>query len=89
MKLAPFKRCDVEYGGVGSIADAVDAEGTPVSRLVVLLDRRNQRPVRSTWSAADGTYAFHYLRTDVDFIIYSIDHTNTYNIAIKDRVRAA
>lgn len=82
-------RHDSVFGGTGSINDAVDAEGTGVARKVVLLDRANQRPIRSTWSAPDGSYSFTYLRTDRDFIVYAFDHTNTYNIAIKDRVRAA
>lgn len=89
MKFAGIIRWDSAYGGFGSISDSVDAEGTAVSRKVVLLDRINQRPIRSTWSASDGSYSFNYLRKDVEYIVYAIDYTNTYNIAIKDRVRAA
>lgn len=89
MILIGFQRSDSVWGGFGTIADSVDAEGTGIARKVVLLERTSQRLIRGTWSAPDGSYSFDFLRTDTDFIVYAIDHTNTYNIAIKDRVRAA
>lgn len=71
------------------MSDTVSADGDGVARKVILLERSSQRIIKSTWSAPDGTYSFHFLKTGVDFTVYAFDHTDTYNIAIKDRVRAA
>lgn len=84
---------DTEDGGPGRIADQVTVEvdgvPTPASRRVLLLERRSGRVVRSTWSDADGAYAFENLRTDIEFVLLGLDYARDYNAVVLDQVYAA
>lgn len=71
--------------GPGVIGDVVLEGTTPVSRKVVLLDQRNWQPVRTTVSAADGSYQFAGLRIApevVRFAALAIDPSEVYNHVI-------
>lgn len=72
--LAPL-RADLTYGGPYSISGTVDRNGTVGRYRVVLMDRRNLRPIRVTVSDADGDWEFANLRYYADvYMVFALDH---------------
>lgn len=71
------------YAGDGIVAgDAVNVgpPEQPVARRIRLLDERDGRIVRETWSDADsGAWAFPRVRRDLKYTVLAYDHTGFYN----------
>lgn len=80
---------DAQDGGDFQITGTVAIDGSPdimVARRVLLLDRRNCRVVRETWSQ-DGTgiYTFDGIRSG-PFTVIAFDYNNVYNAVVADNV---
>jgi hypothetical protein len=79
---------DREHAGdgriVGTTKNAGDPDDYPVSRRVRLLRKRDGVLARETWSNAAGDYVFEHIRSDIEYVIVSHDHTGLYNAAIAD-----
>lgn len=62
--------------GFYRIQGTVTRLGVPGSYRVIIFSRQSGMPIRSVWSAADGTYEFNYLRNQTYFAI-AFDHSGT------------
>ena len=83
-----FLRHDPVDGGPHDVSGVVTIQGAPTvpaSRRVRLHDRLSGRPVRETWSAADGTYLFPKLRAGSWYVI-GFDHLGNYNAVVRDQI---
>lgn len=78
---------DYYDGGTGSISGKVTVDDNPDSRKVRLYDLRSGRLLRTTWSAADGTYRFTGLDPAREYFVVGHDFTRTYNAVIQDMVK--
>lgn len=59
---------------------------TPAYRKVTLFDSVSRLLIREVWSdPVTGAYAFHNIRAGTFFVV-SVDHTNTHNAVIADRL---
>ena len=78
------------WSGNGKITEKVKdgATGEGLQRRVRLDERETGRLVRTTFSAEDGTYVFDHMKLGVEFMVYAIDYTGTYDAVIADRVTA-
>lgn len=88
--LPAVARYDAIDGGGFSISGTVYLKGppqTPVPRRVRLHDRATGRPVRETWSTADGHYEFTKIAAGLYYVV-TFDHTNNFNAVIADRIVA-
>lgn len=87
---SPFLFWSANFGGPGKVSGTVTiaATGAPVARRVRLHDRRSGRLIRETWSAADGAYEFTHLKLGIEYVVYALDYTSTYDGVIADRVTA-
>lgn len=89
---APDGVRDIYDGGpgriIGQAPGLVTYDGIPGRALVHLCDYPTMRIVRSTRSAADGTYALEHLRTDRPYVVVAFDETRNDNAVILDRVQA-
>lgn len=81
-------RRDMEDGGLSRIVGAVTELGVDGTYRVRLHDRKTARCLRETWSAADGSYAFHYIAHRPNgYYVIAFDHgANPLNAAIADLV---
>ena len=72
-----------EFGGLHRITGTVKrapAPGTPVSKRVRLLSRRDWQVVAEVWSdPITGAYAFDWLAPDRDYLIVVVDDAGVYN----------
>ena len=80
------------YGGKGYIGGdlptgIVTVRDKPARRRVVLLDRNSLKCVATQWSNADGSYGFHALDENRDFILFALDHLKEYEPPAYDWVR--
>lgn len=61
---------------------------TPAFRKVTLFDSTSRLLIREQWSdPVTGAYAFNNIRPGTFFVV-SVDHTNTHNAVIADRLVA-
>lgn len=61
----------------------------PAQRRVLLMERDSLRVVRSTYSNADGNYAFEKLASyAANYIVLGIDQTGVYNADVADNIAA-
>lgn len=75
------------YGGPGQITGTtVDKNNVPISRKVLLYDRRSHILLRSTWSNAAGAYSFKDLDPDREYTLIGHDYSDEYNGVIADNV---
>ena len=75
--------------GVGVVLGSVAEKGspnTPVVRRVVCLDETTGVQVGSTWSAADGSYAFGGLDPSRRVTVLAYDHTDHYRAVVADKL---
>jgi hypothetical protein len=79
-------RADIIDGGRFCIVDTVSRLGVMGHYLLVLFDRRTKRPIRETWSAANGAYAFNNISYRYrGYFINAFDHSGTpVNAAVGD-----
>lgn len=79
-----------DLGGTGRIDGTVKVDATPdypVWRRVRLIDRRDSRLVRETWSdPTTGAYAFEHIAMDRRYVVIAYDHTGVYNAEILDNL---
>lgn len=77
-------------GGVviGSVAEkgTPPAPNTPLVRRVVCIDEATGVQVGSTWSAADGSYAFGGLDASRRVTVLAYDHTDHYRAVVADKL---
>lgn len=88
-RAAPPARANIYFGGNGRIVGTVKEKGTPDRPLVreVLLWSENTRTlVASTWSAADGSYAFDGLDRAQRYTVLAYDYTHTYRAVVADNL---
>lgn len=76
---------DVVYGGQLTITGTVTVNGIQAQKRVALLDRRTCQVIRSTVSAADGSYRFGNLRAGM-YCILSLDDTLVFNARVADAI---
>lgn len=76
---------DAVYGGTLAIADTVTVNSVQAQKRVMLLDRRTGQVIRSTVSAADGSYRFDGLRAGI-YCILSFDDTLVFNACVADGI---
>lgn len=81
-------RRDVVDGGAYRISGTVSELGVPGPYLVRLFHRESGRPIKETWSAADGGYAFNWIayRSQGYFIIAHDHGAYPLNAAIADLI---
>lgn len=82
-------RRNVHFGGNGRIAGTVKEKGSPDHPLVreVLLWSENTRTlVASTWSSADGSYAFDGIDRAQRYTVVSYDYAHTYRAVLADNI---
>lgn len=77
------------YFGHGTIAGQATEVNLPTSCKVYLLDRRNGYLVRSTVSAADGSYRFDNIAMDVRYAVMAFDNEKEFNAVIADNLTPA
>jgi hypothetical protein len=79
---------DVVNGGGYRVTGVVDELGVLGRYQIRLFDRRTGAPLRETWSAADGSYAFNYIRyRAADYFAVAHDHgASPQNAAIADLI---
>lgn len=73
---------------VGSVAEkgTPPAPNAPVVRRVVCIDEATGVQVGSTWSAADGSYAFGGLDPSRRVTVLAYDHTDHYRAVVADKL---
>jgi len=86
----PLKLAAFNHNGPGRISGTVKiaSTGETLARRVRLLHRDTGKHLREVWSNEAGEYLFDGLALGVDFIVYTLDLTSTYDGVIADRVRA-
>ena len=79
------------FSGHGYIAGEspglVTINTAPGAREVEIRERRTRICVAITFSAADGSYRFDNLNTDLEFDVIGRDWSGTYNDVIVSRVK--
>ncbi|MBQ0919078.1 hypothetical protein KBW71_11580 [Hydrogenophaga aromaticivorans] len=80
----PLAAWDI-FSGPHSVSGTVKVLTTPAARPVVLMDEESWLVVRSTQSAADGTYAFPKVCAG-SWRVFALDDQGAYNMVGKDRV---
>lgn len=80
---------DLNHGGVHKLTGHVAIDSTPtdmpVARRVLLLDERDNRVIRQTWSrASDGYYEFLWILGGRRYSVLAYDHTNNYRVVGAD-----
>ncbi|MFZ2990900.1 LamG-like jellyroll fold domain-containing protein [Ideonella sp.] len=80
---------DLTHGGVHKLTGHVSIDSTPtdmpVARRVLLLDERDNRVIRQTWSrASDGYYEFLWILGGRRYSVLAYDHTNNYRVVGAD-----
>lgn len=80
---------DAIHGGKYRITGTVKVTpATPAYRKVTLFDSVSRLLIREVWSdPVTGAYAFNNIRPGT-FFVMSVDHTNTHNAVIADRLVA-
>lgn len=78
---------DFYNGGAGTISGKVTVNDNPDSRKVRLYDLRSGQLLRTTWSAADGSYKFTGIAPGLVYFVVGHDHTKTYNAVVQDMVK--
>lgn len=80
---------DAIHGGKYQVTGTVKVTpATPVFRKVTLFDSVSRLLIREQWSdPVTGAYAFNNIRAGTFFVV-SVDHTNTHNAVIADRLVA-
>lgn len=78
---------DYFNGGTGTISGKVTVNDNPDSRKVRLFDLRSGQLLRTTWSAADGTYKFTGIDPGLVYFVVGHDYTKTYNAVVQDMVK--
>lgn len=76
-------------GSKGTITGKVLEKGVPVSRRVLCHQRDTGTLVASTWSDANGDYAFNRLDESKKYYIVSLDEdmsTTQYNAVVQDLI---
>lgn len=73
------------YSGPCSVSGTVSVVTVPASRPVILLPQDDLKAVRSTRSAADGSYSFDKLKAGT-WLVLGIDDTAAYRAVAVDRV---
>lgn len=79
---------DVFYGGNLRISGTTAVAGSPdvpVARLVILMDERSKRVVRSKWSTEAGGYIFNNVASG-PWTVIAWDHTGEYNAVISANI---
>lgn len=76
---------DIVDGGYEQLMGVITEEGAPVSREVWLLQNRDGRIVRKTWSDTEGHYKFSRLAPK-EYIVISLDYHKVFNAVISDGV---
>lgn len=85
--IAPISTKQQYYGGPGHIAGTtVDQNGQPISRLVLLYDRRSFILLRSQWSDEAGQYRFEDLDPSKEYTLLAHDYKDQYNAVVADNV---
>lgn len=78
---------DDAYGGTLAITGTVTVNGIQAKKRVMLLDRKTGQVIRSTVSAADGSYAFGHLRAGVYCVLSFDDDASTlFNARVADGI---
>lgn len=83
---------DMEYGGRAYIAGEppdgliTNELNQPIARPVWLHDSVTMRPVRRTFSAADGTYRFDLINPRLEYVVIARDDRRVDYSAIADRI---
>lgn len=80
---------NIHYGGKGSVSGLITAEGFPKIAQVRLLDRATSILIAETRSAADGSYRFDRVRTDLEMVVVAYDPLRIWAALIADAVYAA
>ena len=62
--------------------------GIPVSRRVLLVDKGSMLCIGDTWSDASGNYTFYDVPVSMNCMVLSFDHTEVFDMAAHDKVRA-
>lgn len=80
---------DLTHGGVHQLSGHVAVDDTPtdmpVARRVLLLDERDNRVIRQTWSrASDGYYLFAGIAGGRRYSVIAYDYPNNYRAVIAD-----
>ncbi len=73
----------------GEVPGIVTVAGSAASRRVVVLDKQTRLPVRSTVSAADGTFRIDGLNPNRNFVVIAFDHQLQFNAVIRDNITPA
>lgn len=79
---------NITFGGKGHLAGIVKIGTTLVSRKVRLTEASTGVLISEMWSAADGSWRFDRLRTDLLYTVSSHDFDNGYNDVIAANARA-
>lgn len=86
------RHLDLLDGGVyklsGTVAEKATPDNHPLSRKVVLIDERDHRIVRETWSDAAGVYVFPDIAGGRPYSVLSYDHTHSYRAVVADNLQA-
>ncbi len=64
---------DMVDGGQGRIAGSVKVDGLLAARRVRLLETKNCRIIRETFSAANGAYEFQYIDATREYLVLAQD----------------
>ena len=79
---------DLEDGGwyriVGTTKEKATPSNVPIARRVRLLNERDGRMVRESWSDAAGNYSFSEIKGGRSYSIISYDHLGVYQAVIAD-----
>jgi hypothetical protein len=80
---------DTYHGGrykiLGTVREAATPIDVPVVRKVRLHRKIDGMMIRQTWSAADGTYSFSDIASQLYYVV-SFDHLANYNAVVKDAI---
>lgn len=82
------RRYDLRFNGLFRVPGTTAVSGTPdvpVSRLVLLIDRRTKLCARMKMSNADGTYEFSPVAKG-PWLVLAFDHTGEFNAVVADDI---
>lgn len=79
---------NIHQSGNGTISGTVKVGLLPAARKVRLFNKRTGMLVGETWSSASGHYEFNNIDATQDYFTVAHDHTQEYNAAVADMLRA-
>ena len=75
------------FYGNGKVEGVVTADGFPIVRRVLLIERMSRMVVQDGWSDKTGKYRFDHIDANVEYMVFGEDYTRNYNSVVANYVK--